>query len=1094
MSMKTCPACGAPAPEMSKFCAACGAKLSEFEQHVAASTDIIGRRIADKYLILEQVGEGGMGTVYKGEQLVLGRLVAIKVLHNRLLSDATAVARFRAEARAASRLNHPNSIAVLDFGQTPDGLFFLVTEYLDGQPLSDVLADNPRLPVGFVVAIMDQVLAAIEQAHELGLVHRDLKPENIFVERFADGTVMAKVLDFGIAKDLDALGPGLTTPGMVCGTPEYMAPEQARGKTVGPATDVYALGIVFYELLTGINPFERDSAAETMVAQLRHEPRPLWQVAETDIPDPKVLSRILERALAKKIEDRYENASMLRKDLSVWSDGFLQDVDPFMWHEIVSATTPTPDIPSEHTSSAFLPRKEAESSLKLIRSVLDNQSSQRVVLDDDETVKDVPSTGKKVAAGSKLELVGRQEDLIVAQEALSVSPLVSVWGESGVGKTHFLRALADSLRNEGATVLCVTPDDDVFTESLGVLRWIVAPLLDAVDADETECAVSFDSHLLGRADVLRLRELVDGRSVDASLSDDVLHREQLAAWANLVRCWTHNVDKAVLLFDDMDFYDDASQEMLRNFFLGGVLQDLHVVFVANKPVEFSDTISLHLEPLTVEQGAELAAHIHKDGASSVDEVSVHVAAGNPFFIQQAVLSGPDVARHERPARRMDLLDRRLRRLTGGTRWVLQAASVIRGAFSRDEIHKILLDVRRLSGKLDPGSARDDWLSTKMLEEHLVSLVDRGFLKRTQTDRWVVAHRIVSQAVEASIPAAVRSRLHESRLDQLASRTMSVGMAAEHAQAAGVDTEDTRNAITRAAARAQRLHDYPRAVRLWSGLLDQLRRKWSTGGVGNRGLVDELVQTARALAASLLSSGDSRQAEFLLRDLTVMLSGESSREMVASLLLDMAGIDLDSGRIELAVDELGRALEFVQHSQWWLHAAVSSKVAELMARRGNFEAAVEHLAEAMEAAGTHPGNGNSYLWELSAMMAELQAGWGKPRDAIEYAQNALLTAEEYGDAMGQGRCHELLGRLMEKQGHPLTALSHWQSAMDIFVTACDRQRAARAALKVADLSGRPGQVGNERAALLAFRLAVSIGNKTMALKAERLGKRVERKET
>ena len=128
-----------------------------------------------------------------------------------------------------------------------------------------------------------------------------------------------------------------------------------------------------------------------------------------------------------------------------------------------------------------------------------------------------------------------------------------------------------------------------------------------------------------------------------------------------------------------------------------------------------------------------------------------------------------------------------------------------------------------------------------------------------------------------------------------------------------------------------------------------------------------------------------------------------------------------------------------------------------------------------------------------MMAELQAGWGRAKDAMEYAQNALLTAEEYDDKLGQGRCHELLARLMEKRGRSLAALSHWQSALDIFLNACDRERAAKAAMKVAALSAQPGQKGGQQAAELAWRLAVSVGNKTMALKAERFGKRSAAKE-
>lgn len=285
---------------------------------VAAEGDeYIGKTIALKYRVEEMIGEGGMGKVYRARQMMLDKQVVLKVLRHTLLSDERTVARFQREAKAASRLNHPNSISILDFGQAEDGALFIAMEYVQGRDLHQILSREWPLPEARVIRIVSQVLGALADAHAAGVIHRDLKPENIMVEQRRKEPDVVKVLDFGIAKIQDQSGdegPALTRAGFVCGTPEYMSPEQARGAPLDHRSDLYAVGVILYQLTTGLLPFESDSAVGFATKHLTQEPPP----PSKRRPEARIspgLERLILKALAKDPNDRPPNAEAFRAEL-----------------------------------------------------------------------------------------------------------------------------------------------------------------------------------------------------------------------------------------------------------------------------------------------------------------------------------------------------------------------------------------------------------------------------------------------------------------------------------------------------------------------------------------------------------------------------------------------------------------------------------------------------------------------------------------------------------------------------------------------------------------------------------------------------------
>jgi serine/threonine protein kinase len=290
----------------------------------AADPALLGRTIAGKFAIESFIGGGAMGQVYKAHQIALDKTVALKVMHRDLAADDTYARRFHREAQAASRLDHPNSMRVLDFGQDEDGLLYLAMEYLDGRDLLRVILDEWPLSGTRIADVLMQTLAALAMAHDLGIVHRDLKPENIMILRGTDdegrGTDLVKVCDFGIAKitkrtskDTDGGAKGaLTTQGLVVGTPEYMSPEQGKGEPLDSRSDLYSTGVILFQLLTGRVPFEAESALGVVLKHVTEEPpRPS---SINPAIDPR-LEAICLRAMKKPRDARYQTARAMRAEL-----------------------------------------------------------------------------------------------------------------------------------------------------------------------------------------------------------------------------------------------------------------------------------------------------------------------------------------------------------------------------------------------------------------------------------------------------------------------------------------------------------------------------------------------------------------------------------------------------------------------------------------------------------------------------------------------------------------------------------------------------------------------------------------------------------
>ncbi len=283
------------------------------------SDPLIGQTIDGRYLIERVLGEGGMGLVYRAKHIVLGKLLAMKVLRPDVSRDEEIITRFRQEAQSASSIGNQHIIDISDFGVLPDGSTYFVMEYLDGIELTKAVERESPLPFPRIVHVVKQLCDALGAAHLIGIVHRDLKPDNVYLIKRGQDVNFVKVLDFGIAK-VGGSSSKLTRAGQVFGTPHYMSPEQCAGSGVDHRTDIYAIGIMLYEMVTGRVPFDADNLMGILTKHLYEEPIRPSQLR----PDcPPELEAIILRCIAKQQDIRYQHCSELADDLSRLEAGII---------------------------------------------------------------------------------------------------------------------------------------------------------------------------------------------------------------------------------------------------------------------------------------------------------------------------------------------------------------------------------------------------------------------------------------------------------------------------------------------------------------------------------------------------------------------------------------------------------------------------------------------------------------------------------------------------------------------------------------------------------------------------------------------------
>lgn len=818
-----------------RFCPTCGFPISEVSK--SEEDPLIGSTLPGGYVILELIGIGGMGRVYRAEQTALGRTVAVKIVHPHLLGDESASARFITEARTASRLNHPNSVAVIDFGKSDNGQLYLVMEYLRGRDLARVIYEEGPLPFRRVIDILRQTLNALSEAHHLGIIHRDLKPENIVIEPMRTGGDFVKVVDFGLAKMLTgAKGPAITSVGIVCGTPDYMAPEQGRGDTIDARSDLYAVGVILFQLLTGRLPFEADSPTQVVLMHLT-VPAPDPREVAQDREIPTSLAVLTLSALSKDPKDRYQTADAFSEALAAVR-GQLDSAPP---RASLAPDTLTSSVCPD--CGAAVPRAQKFCGECGAR-VASTGTQQRTVSDDTERKPrvEVHAQPRLAAMTGPIPLTSRDDEIawLLDRQADTRSNLVAarIVGEPGMGKTRLLQEFL-SLVSE--TDLVVETGPDPYWAEVGYwgLRGAIRGLT-GLPADGGDQAMWAGASPEVRKALPAIFCKSD-RSAASAMDPEKRRRASVEAlrWA-LRMGYERTRQRIILLVEDLHRLDGPS----RNAFSDLVSEPLELpVLVLGSHVPGHDAKWPAQLPARVLNGLspEVAATLLR-GTSTRDALEGMRARGvPPLYIEQLgrfIQEGGT----QPPARLADLIALRIARLDTSERRVLQALAVL-GDLALPP------HVAALVGAAD------------QIDKTIARLVSTG-MAEIENEAIRIVHPLIREIAEVTIPAGARRELHAAAANLASDCSFPIEARALHAFSAQ-DSFEALLLLEQIGDQAASRDDIAGAILAFRRGLEVARREIFRGEIDDP--MRAVLIFSRKLGETLTRAKDLTDADGVLRE-------------------------------------------------------------------------------------------------------------------------------------------------------------------------------------------------------------------------------------
>jgi serine/threonine-protein kinase len=879
--MRLCPQCANSCDETHRFCPSCGFPIGK----LAASPDdpLVGRTLPGGYVILELVGIGGMGRVYRAEQTNLGRTVAVKIIHPHLAGEENTAARFITEARAASRLNHPNSVGIIDFGKTGDGQLYLVMEFLRGRDLARVVYEEGALSFRRIVDVLRQTLAALAEAHSEDIIHRDLKPENIILEPARSGGDFVKVVDFGLAKMRaeTTTHRNITSPGIVCGTPEYMSPEQARGDPLDARSDLYGVGVLLYQLLTGRLPFEGDSPTQVVLAHLTAIPRDPREVAP-DREIPEALAAVALRCLAKSPADRYQDADELAAELSRALVATEERTGGTTQVALRCATCGTLNASTQKFCGEC-------------GTPITAAAAPRATVSPPASSAAAPSLRPAVPSDKTrtpllLPFIGRAEDLAwldarrTEARALTGARIV---GEIGIGKTRLVREFLEVASSTGDVVVQTGPDPSWAEIGYFALRRAVVQLagLPSSGGSPREWVAATPEAKRGLDDIFG----PEGTERRGQLSPD--ERRFAAAealrWAIVKASERASAHRVVLAVDDLHAVDGAS----RNAF-ADALSDPPLVpalLVATYPPGFDPGWDADVAAARVLVGLaaqEVTTSLLQSGRASVPAFGASRTVV-PLYVEQLLRFYREESSAVPPAL-ADIIAVRVEHLPADSRRVLQALAVW-----GDDADEVVLH-RMLGGELDP-------------------VESLGFLRRAgmlqMTDEGIrTSHPLIREVTLATIPAAVKRELHLAASAVCDERGMPIEVRAVHESGGGTAFQALL-LLERVSALAGARGDGQGSIMALRRALELARRELFRGELDDP--MRAVLIFSRKLGEALAHNGQLNDAEGVLRE-ALDVAGPNGADR-ATVLAALAHVAHGRDRRQEARDYLREALELASRS-------------------------------------------------------------------------------------------------------------------------------------------------------------------------------------
>ena len=997
--------------------------LFNSEQAGDDELQLVGRLIGETFRLRACIASGSSGSVYRADQIALGRTVAVKILRPELALDPRFISNFHHEALAASRLNHPNTVAVIDYGQTEDGLLYLAMEYLRGLSLADVARAERPLDLKRIVDFVTQIAAGIEEAHEAGVVHADLKPDNVVVEHKRRDWDLVKVVDFGIARLLGAPRDE-GQEHVICGTPEYMAPEVVRGEEPVVASDIYALGAILFELIAGRPPFVGTTSVEILSAHLKDPPPPLSELPDcVEVPDE--VEEVARRALAKNQDDRFPSASAFRDAL-----------------QEVAGASRVPGVAPVEAAPVRCAACGAKSAAHF-KFCPECGQPRRAASDAEGAGHEAPTSAAPAASPADapsllpLPLRGRKEALARVRALLGADGgALHITGPAGSGKTRLVHeALASSSSVAPDLAAYVAgPDPSGLALPYYPIRAAVAAGLGLparCTYDELERA-AFDLGL-GDRDLPGITELLAPRGELDELEARSRQRELFAS-ARRVLTAVCTSRAAVFVFEDADRYDDPSLRLVADLAERARAEALRVVVTTTRGEgraggallrdargRGEELATIDLNALREEDVAAIARHASGHGAAELPALSelYSASAGNPGHLNEIVrlcAEGGAPPRAQESA--ADVVAARVELLPRAALLVAQALAAHGAEASEADI----------------GAALGDALDQRELRDAAALLEARGVIAAGQLVWFERA--IFRDIVYDRTPAEARRALHAAYA--AGGSGLQPGSKARHYEGAGYFGAAAEGFELIGDEAAKELHDigaarhYQRAVAnarraMLAEVEDDLRELFirisvklaaalarTAQPVLARGVLDEALghcHEAPALKAEILqqighvhaATGEFAAASASLRQAIGLGIMAGDRELLARLYLDLASYQAEAGKQSQAIFELTEGMDLITAGE-----------------------------------GGGGGAAPPSLWRLALRLGKLHADRGERERALAMGQEAEKLAQRGGSGLGEARAQAMIAAQHEALGDGERAAKYRRSAADRMRALGDRR--------------------------------------------------------
>jgi serine/threonine protein kinase/tetratricopeptide (TPR) repeat protein len=975
------------------------------EDDIARAQQMVGRELAEKFRLTACIGLGGTGAVYRAEQMALGRSVAVKILKDDFASDQRLGRRFRDEAMAASRLNHPNIVSIIDYGATPDGLLYLAMEYLRGPTLTQLIGREHPIAPATALDIVAQILLGIEEAHLAGVVHADLKSDNIIIDQRRAGTDLVKLVDFGIARMVNAPG---SAEERVTGTPEYMAPEVIGGTLPTFAADIYAVGIMLYELLAGHTPFAGGNTVDVLTRQLKGDV-PSIADARADLPAAMEFDAIIRRALAKLPGDRYASAPLMRAAVLALQTRIRRaevtvDLACSSCGEICQPNfrfcpqCATPRSPTTQTIEAIGPSRPTIDLTTLLGLPLIERSAEQARL----------SAHMSAAPGAAGALI--------------------VVGPAGSGRSRLVldtaAALAAGPSAAEFTMVGAAADPSGLGCTYYPIRSLMAALLELpATCGEDEFRAAVHGRGLSEPDVFSVMELFGQRSPLSELDGPERRRELVRTVVRVVQA-SAGAGCSALVFDDTDRYDDPSLEIVASLAAADGVPAMVLITEPDAADHWPATLPrLELGPLAESGVAAVVAHLF-EGEERPAAAVVHAQSGGlPAYAVQLMSYLNAGGRLDDGGLPMaDLMAARLSMLSQATLELCQAAAVF-------GVEVDVETLRLTAPVVDVDAALSD-------------AVAHGILT-SEGDLVAFASTIMRDVAYDATPAHVRRALHGAAADALEQRAPDARVLGHHHDRAGHSAHAVRLLLEAGDAAAHLLDDRG-AAQLYQRALVAVRDALRAEGDDDDGLVADFVALSAKLAESLRQRGNIALARGVLAEARSWTERPMLTAVLDHALAHVAETERDAGA---AMTYLRRAIGGAIGGGQLLHVVeLYVELSSLMFESGDRGGAWRELDECLNMVtfgeGAAVTDGPANLWKLVKHQSMVLAAQGELQQAVATAEQALRLARAHHTQVGVARVSALLVELAAQAGQPELAAQHRAVAVTELRALGDRRDTAQ----------------------------------------------------